>query len=118
MPHTPSDKFTGRVLAALPTLSVSVWIGFLPRQRSSRVAGVRSMKSERSTRGMELDSIGEEDLSRDQWIGRFAMRLAMLDDMHHPLELLLQIGGGLWPTYGGVEPEVIADAEYRAGLRR
>ena len=114
----PSDKFTRRVLAALPTLSVSVWIGFLPRQRSSRVVGVRAMKSERSTRGMEPDSVGEEDLSRDQWIGRFALRLAMLDDMRHPLELLLQMGGDLWPTYGGVEPEVIADAEYRTGLRR
>ena len=42
----------------------------------------------------------------------------MLDDMHHPLELLLQMGGDLWPTDGGVEPEVIADAEYRTGLRR
>ena len=41
----------------------------------------------------------------------------MLDDMH-PLELLLQMGNDLWPTYGGVEPEVIAEAEYRSGLRR
>jgi hypothetical protein len=46
------------------------------------------------------------------------LRLAMLDEMQHPLELLLEIGDDLWTTYGGVEPEVIADAEYRAGLRR
>jgi hypothetical protein len=76
------------------------------------------MKIERSTPGMKPDSVDEEDFSRDQWNGRFALRLAMLDDMHHPLELLLQMGGDLWPTYGGVEPEVIADAEYRTGLRR
>jgi hypothetical protein len=42
----------------------------------------------------------------------------MLDDMQHPLDLLLEIGDELWHAYGGVEPEVIADAEYRAGLRR
>ena len=62
--------------------------------------------------------MGNDERSRDKWIGRFALRLAMLDDMHHILELLLQMGSDLWPTYGGVEPEVIADAEYRTGLRR
>ena len=91
---------------------------FYPASAVAGLADVRAMKSERSTRGMDPDSVGEEDLSRDQWIGRFALRLAMLDDMHHPLELLLQMGGDLWPTYGGVEPEVIAAAEYRTGLRR
>ena len=57
-------------------------------------------------------------LTRELWVDRFALRLAMLDDMQHPLELLLEIGDELWASYGGVEPEVIADAEYRAGLRR
>ena len=57
-------------------------------------------------------------LTRAQWVDRFALRLAMLDDMQHPLELLIEIGDELWASYGGVEPEVIADAEYRAGLRR
>jgi hypothetical protein len=42
----------------------------------------------------------------------------MLDEMQHPLDLLLQLGDELWPSYGGVEPEVVADAEYRAGSRR
>ena len=81
----------------------------------SAVLQVRAMKTDRST---ERDSGDDEELSRDQWIGRFALRLAMLDDMQHPLEELLQMGDALWSTYGGVEPEVIADAEYRAGLRR
>ena len=63
------------------------------------------------------DDVGDA-LTRAQWVDRFALRLAMLDDMQHPLELLLEIGDELWSTYGGVEPEVIADAEYRAGLRR
>ena len=65
------------------------------------------------------DDAGDGDaLTRAQWVDRFALRLAMLDDMQHPLELLLEVGDELWTTYGGVEPEVIADAEYRAGLRR
>ena len=61
---------------------------------------------------------GDDALTREQWVDRFALRLAMLDDMQHPLDLLLEVGNELWPGYGGVEPEVIADAEYRAGLRR
>jgi hypothetical protein len=76
------------------------------------------MKTDRSRQGVGLDPVGDEELSRAQWIDRFALRLAMLDDMQHPLELLLQMGNDLWSTYGGVEPEIIADAEYRAGLRR
>jgi hypothetical protein len=48
--------------------------------------------------------VGDDELSRDLWIDRFALRLAMLDDMQHPLELLLQMGNDLWPTYGGVNP--------------
>jgi hypothetical protein len=49
-------------------------------------------------------------------VDRFAqIRLAMLDEMQHPLDLLLQLGDELWPSYGGVRAEVVADAEYRAG---
>ena len=76
------------------------------------------MKTNSSMQDIGPDQTGDEELSREQWIGRFALRLAMLDDMQHPLEQLLQMGDDLWSTYGGVEPEVIADAEYRAGLRR
>jgi hypothetical protein len=79
---------------------------------------VRAMNTDRSTQDIRPDQAGDEGLSREQWIGRFALRLAMLDDMQHPLEQLLEMGNALWSTYGGVEPEVIADAEYRAGLRR
>ena len=61
---------------------------------------------------------GGEPLTREQWVDRFALRLAMLDEMQHSLDLLLQLGDELWPSYGGVEPEVVADAEYRAGSRR
>ena len=64
------------------------------------------------------DAAGGDALTREQWIDRFALRLAMLDEMQHPLDLLLQLGDELWPSYGGVEPEVVADAEYRAGSRR
>jgi hypothetical protein len=51
-------------------------------------------------------------------VDRFALRVAMLDDMQHPLEVLIQLGSDLWPVFSGVEPEVVADAEYRAGRRR
>ena len=47
-----------------------------------------------------------------------APRRALLDAMQQPLDLLLTLGDELWPSYGGVEPEVVADAEYRAGSRR
>ena len=76
------------------------------------------MKTDRSMQDLARDQAGDEELSSEQWIGRFALRLAMLDDMRHPLEQLLQMGDDLWSTYGRVEPEVIADAEYRAGMRR
>ena len=58
------------------------------------------------------------DLSQEQWVDRFALRVAMLDDMQHPLDVLIQLGSDLWRTFRGVEPEVVADAEYRAGRRR
>ena len=77
-----------------------------------------AMKTKSSMQDLGRNRTGDEELSREQWIGRFALRLAMLDDMQHPLEQLLEMGNALWSTYGGVEPEVIADAEYRAGLRR
>jgi len=64
------------------------------------------------------DAAGGDPLTREQWIDRFALRLAMLDEMQHPLDLLLKLGDELWPSYGGVEPEVVADAVYRAGSRR
>ena len=76
------------------------------------------MKTVRPTRRVRPDRAADEELSREDWIDRFALRLAMLDDMQHPLELLLQMGSDLWATFSGVEPEVIADVEYRSRLRR
>jgi hypothetical protein len=61
---------------------------------------------------------GDEDLSQDEWVGRFALRLAMHDrSRQHALERLLELGDEVWPAYKGMEPEVIADAKYRGGLR-
>src|SRR5215212_9208016 len=120
LPHRSSDKFTGRVLVTLPTLSLGCGQSGLTSpahhaSNSAGSAGVRAMKTDRPPQERQGYPAGDEELSRDQWIERFAMRLAMLDDMQHPLELLLQIGNDMWSTYGGVEPEVIADAEYRTG---
>ena len=72
----------------------------------------------RGRREQHLEIGGEADLSQEQWVHRFALRVAMLDEMQHPLETLIQLGSDLWPTFGGVEPELVADAEYRAGRRR
>ena len=64
------------------------------------------------------DHDNTEPLTREQWVDRFALRLAMRDELLHPLELLIEMGNDMWPDFGGIVPEVIADAEYRAGLRR
>ena len=53
------------------------------------------MNTDRSTQDIRPDQAGDEGLSREQWIGRFALRLAMLDDMQHPLEQLLEMGNAL-----------------------
>jgi len=54
---------------------------------------------------------------RDDWVARFALRLAMLDGSQHPLEQLIALGEELWNRFSGVEPEVVAEAEFRAGSR-
>ena len=61
---------------------------------------------------------GDEDLTQDEWVGRFALRLAMHDrSRQHALQLLLELGLKLWPAYKGVEPEVIADGKQRRGFQ-
>jgi len=62
------------------------------------------MKTKSSMQDLGRNHTGDEELSREQWIGRFALRLAMLDDIQHPLEQLLQMGDDLWSTYGGSNP--------------
>jgi hypothetical protein len=54
---------------------------------------------------------------RDDWVARFSLRLAMLDGQQHPLEQLIALGEELWSRFSGVEPEVVAEAEFRAGSR-
>jgi hypothetical protein len=80
---------------------------------SSGVSGAISGRG-----GRPPEQRGDGDLSQEQWVDRFALRVAMLDDMQHPLGALIQLGSELWPVFRGVEPEVVADAEYRAGRRR
>jgi hypothetical protein len=41
----------------------------------------------------------------------------MLDGQQHPLEQLIALGEELWSRFSGVEPEVVAEAEFRAGSR-
>ncbi len=40
-----------------------------------------AMKTKSSMQDLGRNRTGDEELSREQWIGRFALRLAMLDDM-------------------------------------
>jgi hypothetical protein len=54
---------------------------------------------------------------KDDWVARFALRLAMLDQSQHPLEQLIVLGEELWSRFSGVEPEVVAEAEFRAGSK-
>ena len=39
-------------------------------------------------REQHLEPGGDGDLSQERWVDRFALRVAMLDDMQHPLEVL------------------------------
>jgi len=54
---------------------------------------------------------------RHDWVARFALRLATLDGSQHHLEQLIALGEELWSRFSGVEPEVVAEAEFRAGSR-
>jgi len=69
-------------------------------------------------REQHLEPGGDGDLSQERWVDRFALRVAMLDDMPHSLDVLIRAACVLWPVSSVVGTEVVADAEYRAGRRR
>ena len=53
------------------------------------------------------------DVTRDQWIERFAMRLSRLD-RGAPPESFREAAGRLWQTRGEIEPEAAADEAFAA----
>ena len=56
------------------------------------------------------------DVTREQWIERFALHLSRLD-AGAEIEGLRDVAGRSWPTHGHLEPETAADEEFAARLR-
>ena len=57
-----------------------------------------------------------EALGRDQWILRFALRLAELDPLAEPREVIA-LAKSIWPMKHFLAPEEAARSEYRWGIR-
>lgn len=55
----------------------------------------------------------EFDVTREQWVNRFVMRLSQLEAGADPAEFVL-LAQNLWPSRGQVAPESAADAEFAA----
>jgi hypothetical protein len=56
------------------------------------------------------------DVTREQWIERFALHLSRLEIGAEPASLR-DVAGRLWPTRGQITPETAADEEFAARLR-
>ncbi len=56
------------------------------------------------------------NVTREQWIERFALRLAQLVTGAEPASYV-PVGEALWPMRGQVEPETVADEEHAARQR-
>ena len=55
-------------------------------------------------------------VGRDQWLLRFALRLAELDPRAEPRDVIA-LGKSIWPTKHFLTPEEAARSEYRWGIR-
>lgn len=53
------------------------------------------------------------DVTREQWVERFSMRLSQLDPRSDPGSFV-EIGHALWQTRGQVDPSVAADEAFAA----
>jgi hypothetical protein len=58
----------------------------------------------------------EFDVTREQWVERFALHLSLLE-IGAEIDALRDVGGRLWPTHGHLAPETAADEEFAARLR-
>jgi len=56
------------------------------------------------------------DVTRQQWIERFALHLSQLEIGVEPARLS-DVAARLWPTHGQIAPETAADEEFAARLR-
>jgi hypothetical protein len=55
------------------------------------------------------------DVTRDQWVERFAMHLSRLHVGTNPSQFE-SLGKACWPDKGHLAPEAVADEEFAAGL--
>jgi hypothetical protein len=58
----------------------------------------------------------EFDVTREQWVERFAMRLSRLE-VDAELNRLVELGQTLWPTQGQLDPDSAADDEFARRLQ-
>jgi hypothetical protein len=58
----------------------------------------------------------EFDVTREQWLERFAIHLAKLE-IGAELDALSDVATRLWPSQGHLDPETAADQEYAARLQ-
>ncbi len=56
------------------------------------------------------------NVTREQWVERFALRLARLVTGAEPASFV-PVGEALWPMRGQADPEVVADEEHAARQR-
>jgi len=58
----------------------------------------------------------EFDVTREQWVDRFALHLSRLE-IGAEIDSLRDVGDRLWPSHGHLAPETAADEEFAARLR-
>ena len=56
------------------------------------------------------------DVTREQWVDRFALRLSQLEVGAEP-EQFVQLATGLWPAQGHLDPNTVADDEFARRLQ-
>ncbi len=59
----------------------------------------------------------EFDVTREQWVDRFALRLSQLEVGAEP-EQFLEFATTMWPAYGQLDPIVAADDEFARRLQK
>jgi hypothetical protein len=56
------------------------------------------------------------DVTREQWVDRFALRLSQLEVGAEP-EQFLDLADGLWAAHGHLDPNTVADDEFARRLQ-
>jgi len=59
----------------------------------------------------------EFDVTREQWVGRFALRLSQLEVGAEP-EQFFEFGTTMWSSHGQLDPIAVADDEFARRLQK